>query len=124
MMTAWILNLPWTLLALFAVVASLPKRVLFHSADSVFIFHVRNFWWYSWLPNRRRVRGMTIGNVIMLGSNVLDKDLEHELVHVKQFQKIPFLFPFFYLFELLMKGYRNNRYEQEAYEKAGNTYID
>ena len=67
---------------------------------------------------------MAMGNVILLGPNILDKDLEHELVHIKQYQREPFIHPILYAIELLKFGYRNNKYEKEAYGRAGNVYIE
>ena len=70
------------------------------------------------------VRAMAMGNVILLGPNILDKDLEHELVHIKQYQREPFIHPLLYAIELLRFGYKNNKYEQEAYGRAGNVYLE
>jgi len=70
----------------------------------------------------KNARAMAIGSVVLLGSNALDKDLEHELVHVEQSQRMPFIFPILYYIELFRRGYRNNKYEYEAYSKAGNAY--
>ncbi len=67
-------------------------------------------------------RAAAMGHVVLLSPLTEDKDLEHELVHVDQYQRLPFIQPFLYYFELLRKGYRNNKYEVEAYEKAGNIY--
>ena len=66
---------------------------------------------------------MAIGNIVLLGSNILDKDLEHELVHVSQFEREPLIHPFLYQYQTFKYGYRNNKYEKEAYEKAGNVFV-
>lgn len=66
---------------------------------------------------------MTLGNVVLLGPKPLPHDLEHELVHIKQNVRMPFVFPFLNQYQLCRYGYRNNKYEREAYEKAGNQYI-
>ncbi len=65
---------------------------------------------------------MTVGHVILLNPRVEENDLEHEQVHVEQYQRFPVIFPFLYYFELLRMGYRNNKYEEEAYSRAGNIY--
>ena len=67
-------------------------------------------------------RAMAMGSVVLLGPNPEQYDLEHELVHVMQYQKLPFIQPFMYYAELVRKGYRDNKYEDEAYRVAGNIY--
>ena len=66
---------------------------------------------------------MAMGNIVLLGKNILDNDMEHELVHVEQFEREPFIHPFLYQYQNLVYGYKENKYEKEAYGKAGNTYI-
>lgn len=68
-------------------------------------------------------RAATIGHVVILGPSTRVGDLEHELVHVTQYCSAPLIFPFLYYFELFKKGYRNNKYEVEAYKVAGNEYL-
>jgi len=65
---------------------------------------------------------MTIGHVVLLGSRVIDRDLEHELVHVHQYERMPLIHPILYWVELLRKGYRDNKYEVEAYRVSGSKY--
>lgn len=60
---------------------------------------------------------------MLLGSNLLANDLEHELVHVAQYQREPFVHAFLYVYASLRHRYRNNKYEIEAYKKAGNVYL-
>ncbi|MDO8430450.1 MAG: hypothetical protein Q7S72_00460 [Candidatus Taylorbacteria bacterium] len=66
---------------------------------------------------------MAMGNVVLLGPKEMEKDLQHELIHVEQYNQEPFIHFFLYHFETLRKGYRNNRYEVEAYERAENLFI-
>lgn len=120
-LTALILNLPWTILCLIGGLLALPSKIIF--SRWVIVLSVKSFWWYTWLPNMNGVRAMAMGNVILLGSNILDKDFEHELVHIKQFQKEPLIHPVLYLIETLRFGYKNNKYEKEAYGQAGNVYF-
>lgn len=70
----------------------------------------------------KRARAMAIGHVVLLGPKLEVKDLEHELVHVSQHQRVPIIQPILYAVELFKRGYRNNKYEIEAYQKAGNVY--
>lgn len=120
---ALILNIPWTIIGLFSGLISIPTKIEFLSTPKAIVLHVYSFWWYSWLPKAKGVRGMAIGNIVLLGRNVLKGDLEHELVHISQFEKEPLIHPFLYEYENMKYGYRNNKYEKEAYKKAGNIYI-
>ncbi|GMU74262.1 MAG: hypothetical protein AMXMBFR44_4590 [Candidatus Campbellbacteria bacterium] len=65
---------------------------------------------------------MVHGNVVQLAPTADEKDLEHELVHVKQYERAPLIHPLLYFIETLRYGYKQNKYEVEAYEKAGNLY--
>ena len=49
-------------------------------------------------------------------------DLKHEIIHVKQHERYPLIYPFLYLFELLKNGYRQNRFEVEAYTLSKSVY--
>ena len=68
------------------------------------------------------LRAATLGHVVILSNNLEKGDLEHELVHVEQYERMPVIFPFLYYLELIQKGYRKNKYEDEAYCRAGNLY--
>ena len=70
----------------------------------------------------RNARAVTVGHIILLSPRIEAGDIEHELIHVKQFDRLPLIFPILYSIELLRKGYRNNKYEEEAYRAAGNIY--
>ena len=65
---------------------------------------------------------MTVGHTILLGPKILDRDLEHELIHVRQYEQEPLVYPLLYYTELIRKGYRNSKYEDEAYRKSGSIY--
>ena len=60
--------------------------------------------------------------MILLGPHLEPGDIEHELVHVEQYYREPFIHPFLYVCQSMKYGYRNNKYEIEAYERAGNVY--
>lgn len=121
---SWLLNCPWTIVGFFVALLSVPSGITTNKdgAPEAFIINVKSFWWYSWLPKMKGVRAMALGNVVLLGTEILEKDLEHELVHVRQYAQEPLLHPFFYSIETLKKGYRDNKYEKEAYDLAGNMY--
>ena len=69
-----------------------------------------------------RMRGpasaVTLGGTILVHPEVeIDEALlVHELVHVEQWRADP-LFAVKYVAEWMRRGYRNNRYEVEAYER-------
>lgn len=108
------------MLGLLLALLSIPKRVEFRNKPLVLIFKVRNFWWYSWLPGKNNIRAITSGHIIQLGSLEKPKDLEHELVLVEQVIREPLIHPLLYTIENIRHGYMENKYEKEAYEKAGN----
>jgi hypothetical protein len=121
---ALFLNLPWTLVGIVASILSLPRKVIVFNNPKALIFYVKGFWWYFWHPKRKYIRGMAIGNVVLLGPLEMKNDLEHELVHVKQFDKEPFIHPFLYEYQNWKFGYKNNKYEKEAYESTGSVYVE
>ncbi len=119
----FILNLPWSLVGIVFSILSIPKKVSLLKNPTAIVIHVKSFWWYSWLPSKKGIRAMAVGQTILLGRNILQNDLEHERVHVQQAIKTPFVHPFLYMIENWKKGYRNNKYEVEAYNTAGNKYF-
>ncbi len=119
-MLGFILNIPWTLIGLILAVISGPSHAGFKKKEKAIILQITKFWWEAgYLKN---ARAMAMGHVVLLGPKIEKGDLEHELVHVRQFDRFPLIFPFLYYIELLRKGYRNNMYELEAYQLAGNTF--
>ena len=119
-MIGFILNAPYTILGLLFALISVPKQISFTKKPYAVVVNIKHFWWlFGYLKG---ARAMVIGCVALLGPDILDKDLEHELVHVEQHQRMPLIQPFLYYLELKRKGYRNNKYEVEAYTRAGNTY--
>lgn len=71
---------------------------------------------------KKKSRAKAIGHMILLSPKELENDLEHELIHVRQCEQYPFIFPFLYAYERLTKGYRNNRFEEEAYRLTNSYY--
>jgi len=107
-----ILNLPYTILGLLLALFSLPKNIKINRKPLVFILNVRRLWWeFGYLKN---MRAFAFGNTVVLGPKIKEGDLRHEIIHVKQFIKYPFIFPFLYYKELILKGYKKNKYEKEA----------
>ncbi len=119
---AFILNLPWTIVGLVAALLSVPKSFSYNKKPLVFVFRVRSFWWYSWLPGKRYVRAMTNGHIVQLGPLSQKNDIEHELIHVEQAIREPLIHPLLYAIESRKHGYRNNKYEDEAYTKTDSEY--
>lgn len=80
------------------------------------------YWWWAvlWM---RGARAATIGHVVLIGDRTQEFDYEHELVHVRQHERYPLIFPILYYWELLRKGYRQNKFEDEAYRLGGNRYV-
>lgn len=115
-----ILNVPYSLIGLLVAIFSLPVKINFSKKYSALIINVRSFWYAR--GYMKGTRAMTIGQVVLLGPNLENGDLEHELVHVDQYKRLPIIFPILYYVELFKRGYKENKYEVEAYSKAGNLY--
>jgi len=99
---------------------SAPKDLSFNRHPYALVLNVRKFWWeFGYIKG---ARAMAIGHTVLLGPNVENKDLEHELVHVEQYARVPLVYPVLYYIEFFRKGYRMNKYEDEAYRRAGNIY--
>lgn len=119
---AFALNLPWNIVGLLLAIISVPHKITLVKEPFTLVVDVYTFWWQTWLPLHKGVRASSIGNTVLLGKNLLPMDLEHELIHVKQYEQRPFIQAFLYAFETFRHGYKNNKYEIEAYEKVGNKY--
>ena len=119
---AFALNLHWNTRGILIEIVSLPSRMEFHRKPFALVIHVQSFWWQTWLQSHKGVRASSIGNLVLLSDRSAPNDLEHELVHVRQYEQRPFIQAFLYAFETLRHWYKKNRYEIEAYEKAGNKY--
>lgn len=117
-----LLNLPRSFIGLASSFLSIPQKICISGKPFGIIIYVKSFWWYSWLPKKKRVRAMTHGNIVLLGKTADELDKLHEFVHIKQFQRMPFIFPFLYFLELIKNGYRMNKYEDEAYRISGSRY--
>ncbi len=120
-MFGFILNIPYTIIGLLLSLVSVPTHIRFMKKPYAFVVKVKSFWWQFYTVGRI-VRAATIGHVILLGPKLEDKDLEHEIIHVQQYERFPILMPILYNIESIRKGYRQNKYEEEAYRLAGNIY--
>ena len=119
-MIGFILNIPYTLIGLIVGLVSIPTSIEFRKNPYAIVMNIKKFWWvFGYMKN---ARAMAIGHVVLLSPTIEDKDLEHELVHVRQHERMPLIQPILYYIELFRKGYRNNKYEDEAYRVAGNIY--
>jgi hypothetical protein len=119
-MIRFILNIPYTFFGLLVGLISIPESFKWRVNPYVMIIKIKRFWWT--VGYMKHARAMTIGHVILLSPKIIEKDLEHEIVHVRQHERTPIIQPILYLIELLRKGYRNNRYEVEAYQISGSKY--
>ena len=119
----FILNLPWTIALLIAALFSLPRKFELHHSPFALVIHVHSFWYYQWIPFQIGVRAMTLGNVILMGPKLLKNDYEHEIVHIKQHQRMPIFHPVLNAIETFRYGYKRNRYEREAYSTTNSTYV-
>jgi len=120
-MLSLFLNLPYSSLGIMIAVFSVPKlKINLNKNPLAIILYVQGFWWT--FAHMKNARAMAIGNVVILGPKLEPGDLEHELVHIEQWQREPFIQIFLYWRELWKNGYRNNKYEVEAYSRAGNIY--
>ena len=117
-MISFFLNLPNTAIGIIVGVISLPVR--WRLVKGAVVINCKNFWWAR--GYMRGARAAAIGYVILLSPKIENLDLEHELVHVDQHRRYPLIFPILYYIELLKSGYRNNKFEDEAYRLSGNKY--
>ena len=112
----YLLNLPWTIVAGCLALISVP--INFSRQKDALIFSVKTIWWHP----QKGVRAVTLGNIVILGSNVQKYDLNHELIHVEQHMREPLVHPLFSFVEVVRHGHEHSKYEQEKYQKAGNLY--
>lgn len=110
-----ILNTPWTIFGLLFSFVSLPKSFRINRKPFVVIVQTDKLWLND-IFMFRRIKGFTLGRVILLSNAAEKLTYKHEFIHVQQFDKFPFVFPFLYLWELVVNGYTNNKYEIEARE--------
>ncbi|MEK9157925.1 MAG: hypothetical protein AAB638_01940, partial [Patescibacteria group bacterium] len=88
-MISFVLNLPHTLIGLILALISVPYSIKWNGKPQAFVISVKSFWWT--VGYMKRARAMAIGHAVLLGPNLEDKDLEHELIHVEQHQRMPLI---------------------------------
>ena len=121
----FISNLPWSIVGIMTAMLSIPKKVKFSKKPSAIIFYIRSFWWYSWIPRFKKVRGITNGHIISVNDEADDLDVKHALIHVEQNMRYPLISGFVFGFEQLIHGFgpERNRFEKEAYERSRSRYL-
>ena len=119
---AFILNLPWTILGMISSIFSFPHRVEISWKPFAFVIYVRSFWWWRLLGFKGNPRAIANGHCVQIGPRADEADLPHELIHVEQAIREPFIHPILYMLETRKNGYRNNKYEVEAYSRSGSRY--
>lgn len=83
-------------------------------------------WFVTRLPHGKSTLAFTLGHTV-LGQSALSLDTarEHELIHVRQFERWgPLMGPAYLLSSLVLwiagrQPYRDNPFEREAYDKGG-----
>ena len=119
-MVSFMLNFPYTLTLFVLGLTCRPKYIKLNRKPFAIILKVRNFWWKGFVM--KYCRAMASGNTALLGPLEEGHDLEHELIHVRQHNKLPLIYPVFYYYETLRHGYRKNKFEDEAYRLSGSVY--
>ncbi len=120
-MVPFLLNVPYTVMGIVYALLSLPQHVAWDVPHHTLVFKAKTNWWLYFYA--RHARGIAMGHVVILFPNCLPNDLAHELIHVEQHDRYPIIFPILYSYESLKNGYRNNRFEAEAYERTGSIHI-
>lgn len=114
---AFVMNLPWSLLGLVYGLLLLPSSIKIDKLAFVIVVRARRLWvnevFLGW-----RVRGFTLGNTVLLSNLADNTTYDHEIVHVRQFTKKPFVFPILYCLEFIKNGYKDNKYEKKAYRES------
>lgn len=118
-MLSFFLNIPYTIIGIIAGLFSIPTSIAFKTHPYAVIFRVKSF---ALLLGHQKARAMTIGHIILLSPKILKNDFEHELIHVKQYEREPFIYPFLYYYQMFKNGYRKNKYEDEAYRISRSIY--
>lgn len=109
-----ILNLPWSIVGIALAVISLPIKInSFESQFFTIVIKVKRVWVIE-IFYKGRIKGVALGNIVLLSDVAESSTIKHELVHSKQFINYPFIFMFMYYIEIARHGYQNNIFEIEA----------
>lgn len=122
----WLWASPWTLLGLMIGGAALLGKGGVQRRQGIVEFHGPAIAWVlSWPRRGMHFSAMTLGHVVVGRSvEALDTAREHELVHVRQYERWGPLFVPVYLIcslAIYFRGgdpYRDNPFEREAYRIA------
>ncbi len=118
---------PYTLIGLFLGVIGLCTGGRAHIRGHVIEFSGGAVkWLVTHLPPGQFTLAFTLGHTV-LGQSVASLDIarDHELVHVRQFERWgPFMGPAYLLSSLVLwivgrRPYRDNPFEREAYDESG-----
>lgn len=119
-MISFVLNLPYTLCLFILGLTCQPKYIKLNQKPFAIVIKVKDFWWRGLVY--KYSRAMASGNTVLLGPREEEHDLEHELIHVRQHNNLPFIHPFLNVYQNMRYGYRMNKYENEAYRLSGSVY--
>ncbi len=114
----FVLNIPWSLLGLLCGLLSLPKNIRMDKFQFLLVVNVKRLW-INEIFLGRKAKGFTAGNTVLLSDASDNGTYNHEIVHARQFMKMPLIFPLFYCAEYVKNGYQGNKYEKEA-----NLFVD
>lgn len=113
---------PYTLLGLVIGVLGLATRAKARVRGPVVQFHSGGVQWLIRRLLGRNIQAITLGHTVLGQSeSSLDISHEHELVHVRQYERWgPLMGPAYVLCSLLLwfrggRAYRDNPFEREAY---------
>lgn len=112
-MASFILNIGWSLLGFVVAIISLPIKIKFEPVAKISVIEVKRLW-IGEIFLQRRIRGMAFGRIILLSEAKNEFTFAHELIHVRQYDRMPLIFPFLYCLETARVGYEKNRFEEEA----------
>lgn len=124
---AWIWASPYTLLGLLIGLIGLVSGGRARIRGPVVQFHSGGVQWLIQRLLGWEILAITLGHTVLGQTEVaLDLSHEHELVHVRQFERWgPLMGPAYLLCSLVLwlrggRAYRDNPFEREAYGEAGN----
>ncbi len=116
---------PWTLVGLTVGAAALVTGGGVRRGPGILEFHGGAARWLLGVIGGQPF-ALTLGHVVLgLGTAALDLAQEHELVHVRQYERWgPLFVPAYLACYVVLRlrgrdGYRDNPFEREAYERDG-----
>ncbi len=116
------LNIFWSLLGILIAIFHMPYSIRYNLEYHAIIIRVKNTWILDMMPGYRHWRWITMWNVVVLNHREEYWDELHECIHVEQFMRYPGILPLLYQIETWKHWYRKNRFEDEAFTRAGNKH--